>query len=170
MKKWIVLLLAATLLSGCGKGEQPEPETIPPTMASEPERPTAGELQIWLPEEAVAETMADGEQGQVYSWDSYELRLQTKQGGDIRRTLEELTGKKADQLTVLSRSRDALDFYQTVWCTTDEEGTLVHRTAVVSDGVYHYCMSLSAPEQVDCTQMYDRLCSTLSVQAPGEKS
>ena len=168
MKKAIAGMAAALLLAGCGAQEAPL-ETVGPGAYAEPARAAAGELIFWIPEEAGSEALAAEDGSRVYTWDSYELRLQTVEGGDIRKTVEQLTGMDYDRLTVMAREKGNLDFYQTVWCSEGEEGTLLSRAVVADDGAYHYCVSLTAPEEVDSAQVYARICSTLSVTEAGAK-
>ena len=169
MKKVLAGILMALVLTGCGAEKTQPFETVGPAAYEEPAKPAAGEIVLWLPEEAVSEALAAEDGSQVYTWDSYELRLQTLEGGDIRRTLEELTGMDYDRLTVLSRDKGELELYQTVWCSNGEEGTLIGRAIVADDGSHHYCVSLTAPEQVDSSEVYARLCSTLSIAEAGAK-
>ena len=169
MKKWIAVVLIGMLLCGCGPEKPAESETQLPVLPTEPAKPTAGEIGVWIPEEAVSEAMAEASQGQIYSWDAYEMRLQTVDGGDIQRTMEQLTGMDYDRLTVMNRKKGDLELYQTVWRAAGEEGTLIGRAVVADDGHYHYCVSLTAPEQVDSEAVYDRICQTLAIVDPESK-
>lgn len=169
MKKAIVGILAAMLLAGCGAQEPPTYETEGTVTPSTLAKPTAGEIAMWMPEEAVSEAMAEEDGSQVYTWDSYELRLQTVEGGDIHQTLEQLTGMAYEDLTVMNRSKEDLELYQTVWCAAGEDGTLVGKAVVADDGNYHYCVSLMAPEDVDSSEVYERICTTLAVVDPDAK-
>lgn len=170
MKKAIAGILAAMLLAGCGAQEPPVFETEGTVSPSSPRvKPTAGEIGVWLPEEAVSEAMAEEGGSQVYTWDEYEMRIQTMDGGDIHRTLEQLTGMEYEELTVMNRAKGELELYQTVWCAAGEDGTLVGKAVVADDGNYHYCVSLISPEDVDSTEVYERICDTLAVVDPDAK-
>ncbi len=169
MKKAIAAMLTVMLLAGCTAQEEPVFETEGTVSPSVQVKPTAGEIGIWIPEGAVSEAMAEESGGEVYTWDSYELRLQTLEGGDIHRTLEQLTGMKYNDLTVMQRAKGELELYQTVWCTAGEDGTLIGKAVVADDGNYHYCVSLMSPEDVDSSEVYDRLCNTLAVVDPDAK-
>ncbi len=169
MKKVIAGIVIAMLLAGCTQKEPQTYETVGPAAYEQPAKPAAGELILWMPEEAGAEALAAEDGSQVYTWGSYELRMQTLDGGDIRKTVEQLTGMDYDSLTVMSREKGDLQLYQTVWCSTGEDGTTLSRAVVADDGNHHYCVSLSAPENVDSSEIYARICSTLSVAEPGAK-
>ena len=162
MKKLVCLLLLMTTLCGCGNMSEPVFETI----ADEIERVVAAEpkpMAVWLPDDAAAQTMADGETGECYTWGECELRLQTLSGGDIRATLQKLTGLSPDRLTVMEYQRDGLQLYQTVWSATGEEGITLGRCMVADDGDYHYCISLLSPEEADIGEDFAQICASLDL-------
>lgn len=167
MKKLVCLLLLMTTLCGCGNMTEPVFETI----SDEIERVVAAEpkpMAVWLPDDAAAQTMADGETGECYIWGECELRMQTQTGGDIRATLQKLTGLSPDRLTVMEYRRDGLQIYQTVWSATGEEGITLGRCMVADDGDYHYCISLLSPEEADVAEDFAQICASLDLS--GETS
>ncbi len=160
MKKVIFLLVLMMCLSGCVRNERPVMETV----NDEVMEPVAAEpkpMAVWLPEGAAAQTMAEA--GECYVWDGCEVRIQTLDGGDIRATLEQLTGLSADKLTVMEYQRDGVQIYQTVWSMTGEEGITLGRCMVADDGNYHYCVSLLSPEEVDVEDDYAQICASLDL-------
>ena len=160
MKKVLAGICAAVLLAGCAP-QQPEFETMGTEPVSQHSRAAAGEIGVWLPEEAGEAVMAGAEK--TYSWEGCEVRVRTLDGGDIRRTIEQLTGMKYENLTVMSRQKGDLKLYQTVWCSAGEDATILGRAVVADDGNYHYCVSLTAPESVDVSGIYDRMVRSLAV-------
>ena len=166
MKKVIAGMLIAMLLTGCG-AQPTEFETVGTMPPTEGIRATAGEIGVWLPEEAQAETLAGN--GKAYSWEGCEVRIQTLTGGDIHRTVEQLTGMKYENLTVMAREYKDLQLYQTVWCSAGENATILGRAMIADDGNYHYCVSLTAPESVDTSAVYDRMVHSLTVMEAGSK-
>ena len=169
MKKVVCLLLLMTTLCGCGNMSEPVFETI----ADEIERGVSADpkpMAVWLPDDAAAQTMADGETGECYTWGECELRVQTQTGGDIRSTLQKLTGLSPDRLTVMEYQRDGLQIYQTVWSATGEEGITLGRCMVADDGNYHYCISLLSPEDADVAEDFAQICASLDLSGePSEK-
>ena len=119
MRKFVFILVLVLCLAGCA--DAPVMETVADgivqPVAAEPK-----EMFVWLPEEAAAQTMADGQTGECYTWGDCEVRIQTLTGGDIRATLRSLTGLDPEKLTVMEYERDGLQLYQTVWSMTGEEG------------------------------------------------
>lgn len=162
MKKIVWILAAVLCFSGCVNITEPVMETV----ADEIIEPAAAEpkpIAVWLPDEAAAQTMADGEAGECYTWGECELRVQTLAGGDIRATLQKLTGLDPEKLTVMEYERDGLQLYQTVWSMTGEEGITLGRCMVADDGNYHYCISLTSPEDTDVGEQYAQICASLDL-------
>lgn len=169
MKTWlkIAVALLAMALSACGPEETPVFETVGEDAYQQQSKPMAGQMELMIPEEAVAEAMADGLGGELYTWEDHTLQLQTLEGGDIRRTVESVTGFDYDALTVMASKKGNLMYYQTVWSTAGEEGTMLGRALIADDGNYHYCVSLLSPEDSDSGEVYDRLCASFSVTSGG---
>ena len=165
MKKCVFLLVLMLCLAGCG--EEPVMETVADPVV-EPVLAEPQALSVWLPEEAAAQTMAEGQTGECYTWGECELRIQTLDGGDIRGTLQTLTGLDPEKLTVMEYERDGLQLYQTVWSMTGEEGVSLGRCMVADDGNYHYCISLVSPEDTDVADDYARICASLDLSGEGK--
>jgi len=167
MKKIIWILAAVLCICGCGNSDAPVMETV----ADEIIRPVAAEpspIALWLPDNAAAQTMAEGESGECYLLGESELRIQTLDGGDIRATLRSLTGLDPEKLTVMEYERDGIQLYQTVWSCTSEDGIRLGRCMVADDGNYHYCISLVSPENADVAEDYAQICASLDLS--GEAS
>lgn len=165
MKKWIIILMAVLLLCGCGREELPVMETIDPEACEQIAKPEPGQIGLMIPEQAISQTMTDSSGGQLYTWDAHTLQLQTLDGGNIRNTVNRITGFSMDDLTVMQYRKGDLTYYKTVWSTAGEEGAMVGRALIADDGVYHYCMSLISPEESDAGPVYDQLCATFSVRS-----
>lgn len=166
MKKLVCLMVLMMILSGCVNMTEPVYETIQDEIAD----PVAAEpkpISVWLPDDAAAQTMANGEMGECYSWGECELRIETLTGGDIRATLQKLSGLSPDNLTVMEYERDGLQIYQTVWSATGEEGITLGRCMVADDGNYHYCISLFSPEDADVTADFAQICASLDLSGEG---
>ena len=166
MRKLVFLMVLMVGLYGCGGEDAPVFETVDDEIlvpAAEP-----AEIAVWLPEGAAEQTMADGEAGACYVWDECELRVQTMDGGDIRTTLEGITGLSAEKLTVMEYERDGMQIYRTVWSATGEEGITLGRCMVADDGAYHYCVSLLSPEEADVSDDFAQICASMDLS--GEQS
>ena len=162
MKKIVWILAVLLCFSGCMDTTEPVMETV----ADEIVEPVAAEpkpMAVWLPDDAAAQTMAEGDGERCYTWDDCELRLLTLEGGDILDTLTKLTGQDPQKLTVMEYERDGLQLYQTVWSMTGEEGITLGRCMVADDGSYHYCISLTSPEDADVGEDYAQICASLDL-------
>lgn len=160
MKRMMFLLVLMMCLSGCSRDEKPVMETVDDVIV-EPVAADPKPMAVWLPDGAAKQTMAGA--GECYTWGECELRLQTVDSGDIRATLEQLTGLSPDRLTVMEYQRDGLQLYQTVWSSTGEEGITLGRCMVADDGEYHYCLSLLSPENADVAEDFAQICASLDL-------
>lgn len=161
MKKWLWLMPLVPLLCGCA-GEQAVFETIGPEAYAEVSAPEPEAISVWLPDEAAVRSVSEDGQ-EIYVWEDYELRLETRPGGDLDGTLTALTGQQPGALTVMSHEADGIRLYQTVWSATGEEGVTLGRCMVADDGDYHYCVSLLSPEESDSAELYAQLCASFSL-------
>ena len=160
MRKFVFVLVLMLCLAGCA--DMPVMETVADGIV-QPVMAEAKEMFVWLPEEAAAQTMAEGQTGECYTWGDCEVRIQTLTGGDIRATLRSLTGLDPEKLTVMEYERDGLQLYQTVWSMTGEEGVSLGRCMVADDGAHHYCISLVSPENADVGETYAQICASMTI-------
>ena len=167
MKKIVWILVTVLCLGGCANTTESVMETVADAIV----QPAAAEpkpMAVWLPDDAAAQTMAEGEGEKCYTWGDCELRLQTMASGDILATLSKLTGQDPQNLTVMEYERDGLRLYQTVWSMTGEEGITMGRCMVADDGSYHYCISLTSPENADVTDDYAQICASLDLSGEAD--
>ena len=139
MKKTRILAgLFALLLCACGTEETVE------TISDEILQPVSAEMrQIYLelPGEAASPAVESGAD-RLYQCDTYDIRVQTLLGGDLNRTVQILSGYDRGHLTVLERERDGWECFDFVWASAGEQGDQVGRARILSDGNYHYCVSV----------------------------
>ena len=143
MKLVYILVLLAALLTGC---TQPALETVNDVYVTQPpDEPLT--IHVQLPQDAAESVMEGREGARLYLCDGYELRLQTIGAGDLDDVLQSVTGYGEDRLTVMKTKDGGFDRYDCVWCSAGEEGELVGRTAILSDGSYYYCVSALAKSE-----------------------
>lgn len=133
-----VILLLSLLLAGCGSEETFE------TVADEALQPALAqcrEIILQLPEEAASPAVESGSD-RLYQCKSYDISVQVLEGGNLGQTIRTLSGYEAESLTVLQTRRDDFDCYTFVWASAGEAGDLVGRGLVLSDGSWHYCVSV----------------------------
>lgn len=159
MKKTPIIAIAviALLLSGCGAQETME------TVSDEILQPVSAEIrQIYLelPSEAASPTVESGSD-RLYQCETYEIYVQTLEGGDLNATIQTLSGYDRDNLTVMQTRKDGYDCYKFVWASAGEAGDVVGRGMILSDGSYHYCVSVlgdaacAAENQVHWDSLFD---------------
>ena len=140
MKLVCIFILLSALLAGC---TAPALETVNDVYVTQPPAEQLT-IRLELPEDAAEAVMEGREGAKLYLCDGYELRLQTISSDDLDEVLRTLTGYGEDRLTVMKTREGSFDRYECVWCSAGEEGELVGRTAILSDGSYYYCVSALA--------------------------
>ena len=136
MKKLVMLLAMALVLSGCGARETFETvadEMVQSVMAQ------PGEIWVSLPEDSAMPAM-ESENGSVYICKDYEVAMQTLESGDLNATVQLVSGFDRDRVTLLKTRQDELDRYDFVW-TCAGENLQLGRAAILDDGNYHYVIS-----------------------------
>lgn len=137
MKKWMAMILAALLLSGCGSEEVLETvadEWVVPVMA-EPRQ-----ITVKLPGET-AMPVSESDSGRLYLCQDYEIALQTLDSGDLDGTLRSVTGYGREDLTVLETLRSNFPCYEFTWACAGESGDRIGQGILMDDGNYHYVMT-----------------------------
>ena len=85
--------------------------------------------------------------GKLYICRDFEVSVQTLSGGDLERTVTALSGFDLSAVTVMEREAGELDRYDLTWSCAGELGPEVGRAAILSDGSYHYCLTVMTPEE-----------------------
>ena len=137
MKKWLVMVLLALGLSGCGSEEVMETvadEWVVPVMAQ------PMQIEVSLPGEA-AMPVSETDAGRLYLCQDYEIALQTLSSGDLDATLRSVTGYGKEELTVLETLRSQMPCYEFTWTCAGETGDRIGQGILMDDGNYHYVMT-----------------------------
>ena len=161
MKRFLVFMMILPMLCGCAQGMQFE--SVEDVYASE--QPLPGEICVTLPLDAVALTASTDSGEQLYFCDGYTVTVQTLSGGDLDRSLREITGFGKDNLTVFETYRDDMRCITCVWTSLGETGDQVGRLVLLDDGSYHYAVSVmtDADNAGSLRQRWDDLFSTFKV-------
>ena len=140
MKKHIVLLLSALLLTGCAS---PTWETLGDVSHQDVAAPIMQEMTLTLPNGSAEETWS-AKNEKMFICDNYNIHLQTMDGGNIPSSIQNLSGFLPKDLTIMESRCGDHDRYEWVWTTVAEEGDMVSRCVLLDDGNYHYALTLTA--------------------------
>ena len=138
MKKCCLILLLGMLLSGCSDTQTME------TLGDIDMTPVLREergMHIDIADDA---DMIRGETGTIYLCDGYVVTVEILDGGNINKTFQTLTGHECDDLTVIETATAEVNRYECVWTAAGEGGDAVSRAGVMDDGIFHYCVTVSA--------------------------
>lgn len=142
MKKYAIVLALALLLTGCG--QQQAMEMVKDTY-EQPPQPVMQQVVAQLPDEAAMPIMQT-DTGKFYACDQYTLSQQVLPGGDLEKTVKEISGFSREELKIMETCWEGVKRYDFVWAAAGEHGQQVCRACILDDGAYHYVMSASADE------------------------
>ena len=143
MRKFLLILCSVLLFAGCSTQETME------TVMDEPAQPVSAqprEIYVDLPEEAVMPAM-ESEDGLLYMCKNFDVVIQTLDGGDLQKTIQEVSGYRPEELTVVQTQDGELTRSEFVWSTAGEAGEQVCRAAILDDGNYHYVLTAMIDEE-----------------------
>ena len=140
-KLWVLIALAA-ILTGCAAEDTMETVADEPVMAESAMK----EIHMELPDETVLPVMQT-DTGEIYICSDFEVSVETLRGGDIQRTVEMLTGFGMEDVTVMETTAGGRTRYDLAWSCMGETGPEVGRAAVLSDGEYHYCLTVMTAQE-----------------------
>ena len=149
MKRMIVLMTLLGLLSGCGAAETYELVTDEPVrqVSAEPR-----EMHFFLAEETAMPAM-ETDSGKLYLCGEYDVMSQIFDGGDLERTIRQVSGFSPDDLTVIQTESEDIKKTEFVWTSAAEEGHRICRATILDDGNYHYVLSATVPaEKIEAYQ------------------
>ena len=152
----------ALFLTGCGMAETFE------TVGDDLLQPVMGQIRqidLDLPESAAAPVMNEDDGGKLYLCDGYVLTVQTLDGGDLNRTVRNLSGFSVEDITILETHTQGIKRYDWVWSAAGEGGDQVGRAVVLDDGSHHYCVTVMADEQTagSLDDQWTRLFATVAL-------
>lgn len=138
-RKYACLLVVLLLLTGCT--QQIHYESVSDDQLYL--QPPSAQVQVQLPAFAAVTTISDGSGDRIYLCDGYSVAVQTFAAGDLDATLRSVTGFTSDMLTVLRTKVGELDRYECAWSCAGEQQQ-VGQAVILSDGNYHYAVSVLA--------------------------
>ena len=140
LKKWLLMMLCATLLTGCASATF---ETLGDIPHQQVDAPMPRKVILDLPEDTVQAVWSQ-EDDTMYLCQDYTVHLQVLSAGDLQSTIRQVSGFEKENLTILESRCGDHDRFEWVWIATGEGGDAVYRCAVLSDANFHYALTLSA--------------------------
>ncbi len=136
--KMVVMILMVLLLTGCGTQETYETiaDVDIQSVMAQPRQ-----ILVDLPGDALA-TVLKTEGEKVYISQDYEIIIETRAAGDLKATVQALSGFNPEDVTLLKTDLEEGTRHEFVWACAGEDGDRLGRAVIVDDGNYHYCMSV----------------------------
>ena len=161
MKRIICLLASFLLLAGCSA---PVYETLGPVEHVSATTPRLRQTVLEFPGDAAILTASGSDM--LYTCGEYTMSLQSLVSGDLTSTVRNLSGYDPSQLTILETVCTDHTRYEWVWTSAGETGDVVCRAAVLDDGNYHYCLTVStdAEKAGDLTEAWNELFRSFCLQ------
>ena len=138
MKKLWLLLVCGMIFAGCGAEQTME------TVADEPAVQVSAEpreIYVALPDDSVLPAM-ESDSGTVYFCKDYDISIQTMGSGDLKKTVESVSGYSPENLTIMETVLSDYVRYDFVWSAAGELGQQVCRASILDDGNYHYVLAV----------------------------
>lgn len=161
MKRILIVCLLTCVLTGCANSSfETVMDTMPLILKDVPK-----EIQLQLPPGAAQPVFENENTEKLYFCDGYEIIIQTVDGGDLQKTVKDISGYDTENLAILETMHGDLKKYEFVWIAAGENGDRVGRTAVLDDGDYHYILSVVADAQLSgqLRQTWQDIISTFTV-------
>ena len=142
--KLVAILLLAAMLTGCSRTavyETVNDEAAQPVSAS------PREILFDLAQEPVLPAM-ESDSGTLYLCGDFDVVVHTCQAGDLRNTVQEVSGFLPEELTLIQTGNGEVDRYEFVWTSATDFGQQIGRAAVLDDGNYHYILSATVDAEL----------------------
>ena len=138
MKKLLLLLVCGMIFAGCGAEQTMETvaDEAAVQVSAEPR-----EIYVALPDDTVLPAM-DSDSGTMYFCKDYDISIQTMESGDLRKTVELVSGQNLDDLTIMETAVSDYVRYDFVWSAAGELGQQVCKASILDDGSYHYVLAV----------------------------
>ena len=142
MRKLWLLLVCGMIFAGCG-AEQTVETVADEAVVQVSAKPR--EIYAALPDDTVLPAMeSDG--GTMYFCKDYDISVQTMESGDLRKTVEQVSGYSMEDLTIMETAVSDYIRYDFVWSAVGELGLEVCRASILDDGTYHYVLAVMGNE------------------------
>ena len=162
LKKTVIICVLLAVLSGCsGGGDFESVMDTQPVFVDAPMRT----VLLELPEEAALEVFENAGTGKLYLCADYEIAVQVLEGGDLERTLREITGFPKERLTLIETEWEGMRRYTCAWSAAGEEEQRIGRAVILDDGNWHYtvCVMADASKAAELQERWNVLLNSFSL-------
>lgn len=145
MKKVLMILLLAAILTGCSKEKMME------TVSDVQDAPVIAPMQqimVQLPPEMASPVLESEDMGALYECDDYSVTVQTVEAGDLQESIRNATGMEIDNLQIIQTGQGSAKRYRWVWASGGDTGVQVGRGCILDDGTYHYVLTALTNEEM----------------------
>ena len=162
-----VLLCVLMFFSGCWAAQDPE---MVLDVYDIPVSAVRRDVILTLPEGAAEAVMESGSGGSFYLCDGFSVSVSTLPGGDLERSIRDITGFDKSALTILQTTVDNCKRYTCAWSSVGEGTDQVCRAVILNDGYSHHAVTVMCDYEVAgdlSEQMNAVLDSVKLVNTPG---
>ena len=139
VRVFAVVLIVLMLFSGCSNGAKLETVAdVYDVSVSSPIRNVA----ITLPEGAAQAVLASDNGDSFYVCDGFTVSVSTLAGGDLIRTVREVTGFEKTALTVMTTTENGTKRHTCAWTSLGEGTEQICKTVILDDGYSHYAVTV----------------------------
>ena len=90
----------------------------------------------------VSPVLGKDDGGTMYFCKDYDISVQTMESGDLRKTVEQVSGYSMEDLTIMETAVSDYIRYDFVWSAAGELGQQVCKACILDDGSYHYVLAV----------------------------
>ena len=145
MRMFAVFMVVLMLFTSCSKTTDFE------TVSDVYDLPVSSEkweVTLTLPEGASEAAMESGTGGKFYLCDGFSVSVSTLNGGDVQRSIRELTGFEKSALTVMQTDIGGVRRYTFTWCSLGEGTEQVCKAVMLDDGNNHHAVSVMCDYEI----------------------
>jgi len=143
VKKWLVFLVTAVLLCGCGTQQTFETVADEMVQTSTAYRRT---VLVDIPSDAAVFAGGQEREDALYFCSRYTMGIQILDGGSLDASLRTVSGYSGEDISMVQQQSGDVTRYDFVWSSAGEGGLQLGRGALLDDGSYHYVLTCMVPE------------------------
>ncbi|MBR4864612.1 MAG: hypothetical protein IKU07_08545 [Oscillospiraceae bacterium] len=145
MRVFAVVLVVLMMFSGCSTAANLE--TVADVYDVSVSSPVQN-VAITLPEGAAEAVLASDNGDSYYVCDGFTVAVSTLAGGDLARTIREITGFEKTTLTVMTTRENGTKRHTCAWTSLGEASEQICKAVILDDGNSHYAVTVMCDYEV----------------------